>query len=526
MLFAFGEYALDVERRELRRCGEPVALEPQVFDLLVHLVRNRDRVVGKDDLIDSVWGGRIVSDSAVTTRLNAARKAIGDSGAAQLLIRTIHRKGVRFVGEVRDEGSPKPEPVAAMIDTPPAQPPLALPDKPSIAVMAFQNMSGDPEQEYFADGVVEEIITALSRIRWLFVIARNSSFTYKGRTVDVKQIGRELGVRYVLEGSVRKAGQRMRITAQLIDAVTGAHLWADRFDGSLEDIFDLQDQVATIVAGIIEPMLQAAEIRRSTTRLTSNLTANDYYLQALPLIETYRWEPVLAGLDLLRQAIERDGGFASALALTAYGRAQLDAIGRVAERQDNRRIAIDLAQQTLRRAGSNGFALAAAGHVVGYFNEDSKAGLAIIDRGLTINPSFATGWHWSGCARLYNGRPEAAIKHFEMSIRVNPLGARWRQLTGIGQAHFFRQQFDNAATALLLALQENPHYPLALRFLASCYMHMGRPENAQKVVARLRAITPMVIPADTNYRDPEQRDLFLSGLRLAAGEPQDDLSNH
>src|ERR1700739_2377305 len=251
VVFRFGDHVLDIERRELRRGAELVALEPQVFDLLVYLVRNRGRVVSKHDLIDGVWGGRTVSDSALTTRLNAARRAVNDSGAAQQVIRTVARKGVRFVAEVEEDRA-----LEAAAPTPSPSP--ELPDKPSIAVLPFGNLSGDPEQEYFVDGMVEEIITALSRIRWLFVIARNSSFAHKGQVVDVKRVGCELGVRYVLEGAVRKAGDRVRITAQLIDAANGAHLWADRFDGSLKDVFELQANVAASVAGVIEPALQAA----------------------------------------------------------------------------------------------------------------------------------------------------------------------------------------------------------------------------------------------------------------------------
>src|ERR1700737_3185609 len=245
----FGDHVLDTARRELSRGGEQIELEPQVFDLLAYLLRNRERVVSKEDLLASVCGGRIVSDATLDSRIAAARRVVGDSGAAQTLIRTFARKGVRFVGEVREEA--KPAALAPEMAAEPGRPELALPDKPSIAVLPFANLSGDPEQEYFADGMVEEIITALSRIRWLFVIARNSSFTYKGQAVDVKQAGGELGVRYVLEGSGRKGGNRVRITAQLIDAVTGTHLWADRFDGLIEDVFELQDKVASSVAGVI-----------------------------------------------------------------------------------------------------------------------------------------------------------------------------------------------------------------------------------------------------------------------------------
>jgi TolB-like protein len=227
--FRFEDYALDIERRELRRGAQQIAVEPQVFDLLVYMVQNRQRVVTKDDLLDAVWSGRFVSESNLTTRINAARKAVGDSGQEQRLIRTVARKGFRFVGAVTTATENARD---APTSTAPTGMPLPLPDKPSIAVLPFQNMSDDPEQEYFADGVVEEIITALSRVHWLFVIARNSSFTYKGRAVDIKLVGRELGVRYVLEGSVRKASNRVRITGQLVDATTGAHVWANRFEGA------------------------------------------------------------------------------------------------------------------------------------------------------------------------------------------------------------------------------------------------------------------------------------------------------
>jgi TolB-like protein len=224
MLFCFADYTLDAARRELRRSGEPITLEPQVFDLLVHLIRNRDRVITKEDLLRSVWGGRIVSESTLTSRINAARKAVGDSGEAQTLIRTSHRKGIRFVGEVTDEPAAEP-----------ARPGI-LSDRPSIAVLPFDNLSDDRRQEYFADGMVEEIITGLSRIKWLFVISRNSSFIYKGRPIDVKSVGRDLGVRYVLEGSVRRSGDHVRVTGQLIETATAIPVWADRYDGTLGDI--------------------------------------------------------------------------------------------------------------------------------------------------------------------------------------------------------------------------------------------------------------------------------------------------
>src|SRR5215471_857420 len=295
----------------------------------------------------------------------------------------------------------------------PASPrPLPLPDKPSIAVLPFQNMSGDLEQEYFADGMVEEIITALSRIRWLFVIARNSTFTYKGQAVDVKQVGRELGVRYVLEGSVRKAGGRVRITAQLIEAETGAHLWADRFDGSLEAIFDLQDQVAISVAGVIEPALQAAEIRRALDRPTTDPTAYDLYLRALQFAQSWDRDGSVQGLNLMEHAIARDPRFGAALSLAAHCHAMLYVNGWTEDPEASRAAGIDLARRALRAAGEDPCALVRSAYVLGNLGEDIAAAIALADRALDMNPSSAVGWYYSGWLRLWAGQPDLAINHF------------------------------------------------------------------------------------------------------------------
>jgi TolB-like protein len=243
MVLRFGDHVLDIERRELRRGAEPIALEPQVFDLLVYLVRNRGRVVSKDDMIHSVWGGRIVSDSALTSRLNAARKAVNDSGAAQRVIRTVQRRGVRFIGEVSEDSEPAAEIVAA----PPATEPPAAP-RLSIVVLPFASLSDDPEQQYFADGITGDLMTDLSRIPDMLVISRNTAFTYRDKPVDTKRIGRELGVRYVLEGEVQRSGNRVRVTAQLVDAEADVHLWAERFDGDAGDLFALQDEITHRIA--------------------------------------------------------------------------------------------------------------------------------------------------------------------------------------------------------------------------------------------------------------------------------------
>jgi len=401
-----------------------------------------------------------------------------------------------------------------------ANPPLALPDKPSIAVLPFQNLSGDPEQEYFADGMVEEIITALSRIRWLFVIARNSSFTYKGQAIDVKQIGRELGVRYILEGSVRKVGGRVRITAQLIDATNGAHLWADRFDGSLEDVFDLQDKIAISAAGVVEPALQAAEIRRASARPTKDLTTYDLYLRALSHFMTYDKERILQALDWLRQALDRDPHYSPALALAANFRLHLDVNDWADDGEANRNTAVDLARQALRITVDEPDILAQTAFVLAYFGDDIKACSSLTDRALELNPSSSYAWLCSGWIRLYAGQPDAAIEHFHSHFRLNPRGPRGTVLLGIGFAHLFEQRFEEAVTALQASLQLLPSISWAYAALASCYAQMGRLGDARAMVERLRAITPHAMPSVALFRNPEHRELLLSGLRVAAGETQ------
>jgi TolB-like protein len=399
-----------------------------------------------------------------------------------------------------------------------ARPALALPDKPSIAVLPFANMSGDPEQEYFVDGMVEEIITALSRIRWLFVIARNSSFTYKGRAVDVKEVGRELGVRYILEGSVRKAGTQVRITGQLIDALTGTHLWADRFDGSLEDVFELQDRVAVSVAGVIEPALQAAEMRRSAARPTADLTAYDLYLRALAIFFPIRKEGLVTALGLLEQAIAIDRHYGPALSWAAICHLRLVTESWTEAPEQDRQKGIDLARRALQ-VGENENdprVLANAAVVLANLGEDIGAMMGLVDRALMLNPSFARGWNLSGLLRVFAGQHDLAIEHIETALRLSPRERVGVPLAVIGTAYFFKRQFDEAAAKLLLAIQEHPETPVAYRTLAACYWHMGQLDEARAIVAKLRAITPQVMQSHLPFRRPEDRELLLSGLRLAA----------
>jgi adenylate cyclase len=394
-----------------------------------------------------------------------------------------------------------------------------LPDKPSIAVLPFGNLSGDPEQEYFADGMVEEIITALSRIRWLFVIARNSSFTYKGQTVDVKQVGRELGVRYVLEGSVRKAGQRVRITAQLIDATNGTHLWADRFDGSLEDIFELQDRVAISVAGVIEPALQTAEIARSATRPTNDLTAYDLYLRALANFPWLRKEQLLQARDLLAQAIARDSRYGLALAWAGICHYRLWIDGWAEDPVASRHEAVAMAEQALAVADDDAGVLANAGLVLGRCGEDINTAIALTNRSLALNPSSARGWYASGFLHMLAGQYDVAIEHLERSLRLSPRGSGAPRMA-LGMAHFFSRRFEQTAEMLAMLTREGGSATV-YSTLASCYAHMGRIDEARAVVERLRAIAPNVMSSSmvaAPYTNPEQRELLLSGLRLAAGE--------
>jgi len=401
----------------------------------------------------------------------------------------------------------------------PIAPPAALPlpDKPSIAVLPFANMSGDPEQEYFVDGMVEEIITALSRIRWLFVLARNSSFTYKGQPVDVKQVGRELGVRYVLEGSVRKGGGRVRITGQLIDAVTGTHLWADRFDGALEDVFELQDKVASSVAGVIEPALQAAETARSAGRPTADLTAYDLYLRAYAMVWSSARQ-IPEALRLMEQAIARDPHYGPALAWAAHCSFRLCLDGASKDPDADRRKGADFARRALEVGGDDPGILANAALALAYFGEDIGAMVGLADRAVALNPSFARGWYVSGALRGWAGEPDAAIEHVAVSLRLSPRARVGNSLAVIGRALFLSRRFNEAVPKLLLAIQDDPSYPEPYRSLAACYAHMGRLDEARAIVARLREVTPLVVPGFTQFRNIEHRELLLSGLRLAAGE--------
>jgi TolB-like protein len=523
--FVFGECVLDTSRRELSRGSEPVAVGPQVFDLLIHLIENRDRVVSKDELLDVIWRGRTISESTLTSHVNFARRAIGDNGEEQRLIRTISRKGFRFVGDVREAPSLGAE-KSKVAEAGPSHlnitslGALALPDQPSVAVLPFLNLSGDPDQDYFADGVVEDIIGALSRMRWLFVIARNSSFTYKGRAVDVKQVGRELGVRYVLEGSVRKAGNRVRVTGQLIDATAGAHLWAERFDSTLENIFDLHDELATSVVGAIAPQLERAEIQRAKHKPTDKLDAYDYYLRGMASFHQGNKEGMNEALPLFYQAIERDPGFASAYAMAAACLFWSKFNGWVADRSQVMSEGARLAHRAIELGKDDAVALARGGHALANFVGDLDSGIALIDKALLLNPNLAAAWFLGGFVQIMRGEPDNAIERLAYAMRSSPLDSEmYRMQCGTALAHLFAGRFDEAAPWAEKALRDLPSFLIAVCIIAASHAFAGRKAEADRAMHNLRRLDPALRLSNLKdwllFHRPEYLTTLSDGLRRA-----------
>jgi adenylate cyclase len=508
-VLSFDGFTIDLAGRSLRDGrGTEVPLTRCEFALLMAFVRNPGRVLSRDQLLDAVVGRPAEPyDRSIDVLVGRLRKKLEPDPRTPSFVLTVVGEGYKFAAKVLNTEPAKPSPSPA------------LPDKPSIAVLPFANLSEDPKQEYFIDGVVEEIITALSRIRWLCVIASNSSLTYRRRAVDVKQVGRRQGVRYVLKGSVRKIGARVRVAARLIDATNGAHLWADRFDGSLEDVFELQDNVAASVAGVIEPALQAAEAARSIGRPTTHLGAYDCYVRALAVFHPMTKEAIFEALGLLEQAIAIDRYCGPALAFAAGCHMQFVNYSWAKDPQAARRNAIDLARRALQVAPDDPGVIASAAMILAVFGEDIGTMTAFADHALELNPSCARGWYHSGFLRLMAGEPNRAIELAETSLRLSPCTRSGPVHTLIGASHFLSRRFTEAIPKLLLALEETPNFPVTHRYLAACYARMGRLGDARDVVKRLRAITPAVMPPDIMYlRNAQHRELYLSGLRVAAGE--------
>jgi len=512
--YLFEEYAFDTDRRELHRGADFVSVAPQVFDLLDYLIRNRERVVSKDDLINVIWNGRIVTDAALTTRLNVARTAIGDSGEEQRLIKTLPRKGFRFVGPVLEAQGPAG---AATADNPieSQRPALALPDKPSIAILPFTNLSSDPDQDYFADGMVDEITTALSRFKSLFVVASNSSFAYKGKAVDVKQVGRELGVRYVLEGSVRKAAGKVRIIGQLIDAATGVHLWADRFEGDLSDIFALQDRMTESVVSAIEPKMFQAEIDLAARR-PNNLSAYDLCLRAVPHLYSFTRDGSAEALRLASRALEIDPRYGWAATIAGSGHFQNVTQGRAADPKSEIAEGLRLLRMALSIYGNDHVALSILGHATAWSSGDFDTAREMVDGAVALNPNAAFAWGQRGWTYQLAGQPEEAIRSFERAIRLSPFDPLlFSTFAGMGIALIGLGRFDEAVAAAKKALREK-HTSQAYRCLAAALAHLGRDAEARKTVAQFLEIDPDFRISEWVARSGQWRaQVFIDGLRKA-----------
>jgi len=519
--FVFDDCILDPERRELTRASRAVAIGPQVFDLLLHLLKHRDHVVSKDDLMNTVWQGRIVSESTLASHINSVRQAIGDSGQEQRLIRTISRKGFRFIGEVSEVFDTQPaDAVEPAISNPVAAPALSLPERPSIAVLPFVNLSGDREQDYFADGVVEEIITALSRIGWLFVIARNSSFAYKGRIIDIKQVGRELGVRYVLEGSVRKAANRLRITGQLVDAASGGHLWADRYEGAIDDIFELQDQITVSVVGAMAHELERAEIERAKRKPTGSLDAYDYFLRGMANFHAGTPASVDEAINHFRKATALDPEYASAYGMAAWCLFWRRLNGWSADPAKDTAEGAILARHAVDFGKNDAVALTRGGHALAHFARDLDIGVDFLDKALVLNPNLAAAWFLSAYLRTWRGEPDEAIKRFEHAMRLSPLDSEmFRMQAGIAMAHFLAGRFDNACAWAEKSHRAVPIFVLAPTVIAASCALAGRMEEAQRAMDDVRKLDPALRLSTLGkwllFQLPSDAALFADGLRKA-----------
>ena len=516
MLYHFSNFVLDSTRRELRRGEALIPIEPQVFDLLEFLIRARERVVSRDELLDTVWRGRIVSDATLSSRVNAVRMAIGDSGEAQRLIRTLPRKGIRFVGEVREApDSPASAPA-------PAHP--AKPEQPSIAVLPFTNMSGDTEQDFFADGMAEDIITALSRCSGLFVIARNSSFLYKGKPVDIREVGRELGVAYVLEGSVRRGGNRLRITGQLIDADSGRHLWADRFDGDLNDVFDLQDRITESVVAAIEPTVQLAEVARQKSSVPSRLDAYDLLLRAYGLEHEFTAESTAQALDCLGEAVAIDPAYAPVIAMAAYCHALRHFQGWAGPDETYRSDGVRLAWRAVELAPNDAQVLWMAAFAIWNMSDDKRdAAPELFSRSLAINPNSVMALALGGWIEIMRGNQGEGRTMVERAQRLSPRDPRgWLTSGAMAIAAVADGNYPDAISWAERALTQNRRFAAALRVLIVAAVRLGQNEKASATAKELLDVEPELTISGFFRRIPFPREMMATNYAEAlrtAGVP-------
>ena len=531
MQFVFGDLVLDVERRELHRGPELVAVGPQVLDLLVYLLENRDRVVSKDDLIASVWGGRIVSESTLTSRINAARTAVGDSGADQQLIRTLARKGFRFVGAVHERGGPidrspgKDIRTSLRPDTAPAPGAATaqhqglgfdISDRPSVVVLPFANLSGDPEQEYFADGLTEDIINALSLWHSFPVIARGSAFAFKGQSPDTRKVGKELGSRYVVEGSVRKAGNRVRITAQLTDTESGHQVWANRYDRELTDIFALQDEIAARIAAIIEPAIAGSERKRLSSKPPTDLNAWDLCIQGYSLIYQGTKEGNERARALFEQAIALDANYARAWTGLAYTYSRDFRLWRADAREMAAKKALECARQAVKLddADSEAHLMLGRGfHMTGQLEN----ALAELRRAIDLNPQNSTANWTLGHSLNLHGRAQEAVPWIERALDINPLDPRnYVVKTHLAVAKLCVGNYEAAVELTRASIRQRPDYIDSRVTLAAALGHLGRADEAREALGEFQDQMRDYIE---NHPYPLWRkhvkDHYLTGLRMA-----------
>jgi len=469
-----------------------VSVEPQVFDLIAFLIHNRDRVVSKDDLIEHVWNGRIVSESTLTSRISAARQAIGDNARHQQLIRTVPRRGLRFVGNATESGA-LPLGVSSQATATPLTssdiPPPLTSDKPSIAVLPFTNMSGDPEQEYFSDGITEDIITALSRLHWFFVIGRNSTFVYKGQGVDVSQVGRDLGVQYVLEGSVRKSGDRVRVTCQLLEGASGKHVWSDRYDRELTDIFAVQDEITASAASAIEPKLLAAEALRSQSRPPQDLSAWELVARAMQHYRRLTKDDSDAAIALLRSAVERHPDYGPAHSLLAFVLLVSTHTGWTTG-DDDRKSAASLAHRAVELDNEDPWAHLALG-CLAFMDRKTEEAVRECTRALELNPNFAAAHGYIGWALAIDGRSDQAISYLELALRLSPHDPMKPLFhTGISVAHYLASRYDEAIAYGRDGVSERSGFISGWRILCASLAQAGRTDEARDALATLRELQP------------------------------------
>jgi adenylate cyclase len=515
LLYLFEECVVDTDRRELRRQANLIPLEPKVFDLLVHLIERRERVISKDDLLASLWDGRIVSESALSTCINAARSAIGDSGDAQRLIKTLPRKGVRFIGEVRENQAQ-----TGAVEV--RRPPFALPDRPSIAVLPFANLGGDPRQEYFSDGISGDIITELSRFSELMVIARNSTFQYKGKAVDVREVGRELGVRYVLEGSIRRNGDRIRINAQLIDATTGANRWADRYDRDLRDVFAVQDEVTRTIVALLVAHVNNAEAERTLLKPPAAWEAYDYYMRAADAfgLDGRRYLPASLheARRLLEQSLSIDSGYARAYALLSW-----TYVHTYVEPLDGDYLnprGLDHAYELAKKAVQLDANLPQAHSHLGWallFKRRHGAAIAEWERARALNPNFID--HYYGLGLVYAGEPAKAIEMLEANSRLDPFQHHVSHYPIIGHAYYMCRRYAEAVPPLREGASRSPNIRIIPLWLAAAYAQLGQLAEAHVEAAEVRRIEPGFTidkwKCTTVYKNPDDAEHLFDGLRKA-----------